>query len=160
MSKLYEITSDYERAMDEYLTDPTNPEKLEILIGDFNNKAIAVAKYIKNLEAEKKAIEDATEEMDKRKKSLANKSKSLQGYLQYNIEKVGLAEKITCPYFSIYMKDNPEAVEITDEAAIPDAYVNTKETKHIDKNKLKADLKDGFEIEGARLTRGRTLVIK
>ena len=69
--KLYEISNEYQAIMnsisdEEGITSDTL-NQLEEFEGEFESKAIEVASCIKNLEAEAEAINQAIEQMKKRK---------------------------------------------------------------------------------------------
>ncbi len=159
--KLYEISNEYERAIDALLDEETGDKlKIDELKDIFDNKCINVAKYIKNLEAEQEAIAKAKNSMAVREKIILAKIDSLTNYLQSNIERTGLLDPIKIPEFTIKLKNNPVSVVIDDENLIPDLYIVTKEVKTFDKIAIKKDIQDGFEVEGARLVQKKTLVIK
>src|ERR1700677_1355154 len=101
--KLYEITSQYQAIFDEVTEDgeitETDFEKLDGLKEDFVAKAINVAGYIKNLEAESDAIARAIQDMKVRQNSLENKAQSLRDYLQFNLQELNINEIKDSPYF-------------------------------------------------------------
>ena len=159
--KLYEISNEYERAIDALLNDEAGDlSKIDELKDIFDNKCINVAKYIKNLETEQQAVNDCIKKMCEREKKLAVRIESLTTYLKFNMEKTGLIDPIKCPEFSIKFRNNPPSLVIEDESLIPDLYIITKEVKSIYKNAIKKDILDGFEVEGARVESKKTLVIK
>lgn len=176
MSKLYEITHDYQKMLDimssaVLLERETAKEsafdfetsmnaELDQIKDSFENKVIAVAKYIRNLEAEAEAIEKAVAGMLERNKRLVKKANSFREYLQYNIERTGLCDNIKCPEFEIKIKTNPEKVNIVDESLIPDVYLKEKTVKSLDIAGIKKDIQSGFDVDGAELIRTRVLVIK
>ena len=70
-------------------------------------------------------------------------------------------QKITCPLFEMSRRKNPAKVVIDDEAAIPFEYWRKPEVEIVvDKELLKAALKDGKEISGARLECAERLQVK
>lgn len=177
MSKLYELTNDYQKMLDimssavllevargenelEFDLDASLNIELAQIKDSFENKAIAVAKYIRNLETEAEAISKAVAGMLERNKRLEKKAKSFREYLQYNIEKTGLCDVIKCPEFEIKIKTNPEKVNIIDESLIPDVYLKEKISKSLDIAGIKKDIQSGFDVDGAELIRTRVLVIK
>lgn len=159
--KLYEISNEYERAIDALLDEETGDVlKIDELKDIFDNKCINVAKYIKNLEAEQEGIVIAKNSMTMREKKLSAKIDSLSTYLKFNMERTGLLDPIKCPEFIIKLRNNPPSLVIDDENLIPDLYIITKEVKTFDKIAIKKDIQDGFEVEGARIEQKKTLVIK
>jgi len=159
--KLYEISNEYERAIDALVDDEkVDLSQIEELKDVFDNKCINVAKYIKNLEIEQEAINNVIKNMSLREKRLLTQIDSLTTYLKFNIEKTGLIDPIKCPEFVIKLRNNPPSLVIDDESLIPDLYIITKEVKNFDKNAIKKDILDGFEVEGARVEHKKILVIK
>lgn len=157
--RLYTLTNDYQRALDNAI-EGEEPKELEDIKDSFEKKCIAVAKYIKNKEAECNAIEEAAHAMAERAKKAANRISSLTEYLRFNIEKSGLADPISCPEFEIKICKNPSSLIIFDSALIPDMYKIIEEHIMINKALLKYDIKNGFEVEGACLESKTRLVIK
>lgn len=159
--KLYEISNEYERAIDALLDEETGDlSKIDELKDIFDNKCINVAKYIKNLEAEQEAIASAIKSMSTREKKISAKIDSLTTYLKFNMERTGLLDPIKCSEFVIKLRNNPPSLIIDDEALIPDTYLLVKEVYSFDKNAIKKDILDGFGVEGARIENKKSLVIK
>ena len=67
-------------------------------------------------------------------------------------------KKISCPLFSITHVDGQDIVVIDDESAIPDEYVKVKTEISPDKNAIKKALKEGAEVSGCRLARGKSSI--
>jgi len=77
-----------------------------------------------------------------------------------NMEVAGIS-KIECPWFVVSIAQNPEAVTVDDEDAIPRDYFKEIPASFVlDKVLLKQAIKDGYTVPGARLTRGTSLRIK
>lgn len=165
MAALYQVSEEL-RVELEKATDNDTGEVLEEALQeisnreeDFDNKAVAVAAYIKNLSAEATAIGEAMKGMDARYISLTLKVSRLSRYLKENMESVG-KDKISCPYFDIKVKLCPVSVNIVDESIIPEAYIKCKETYSIDKMAIKHALSNGLEVPGADFITNRRLEIK
>jgi hypothetical protein len=159
--RLYQISNEYERAIDTLLESEEKDEsKIEELKDIFDQKCINVAKYIKNLEAEYEAIKNAIDGMQTRAKKIGTSAETLTAYLKFNMEKTGLLDPIKCPEFAISLRNNPPSLVIDNDSLIPDMYVVTKEVKSFDKNAIKKDILDGFDVEGARVENKKSLVIK
>jgi hypothetical protein len=162
---LYEISAKYQAILSNLIDDETgeiNVEQgklLEVIKDDVNNKAIAVASYIKNLDAERYAIEQAKNAMRDREFALECKIEWLNDYLQVNMERLGINE-IKCPYFAIKLKKCPVSTDIRDESLIPDEYKKRKEVVNVDKVKIKEDLQAGINVPGAALKTNMRLEIK
>lgn len=163
---LYQISNDYQKIFDDVDENGEISEdvykKMELVAAAIEEKSIAVASYIKNLEAEKTAIYNAKKQMQERENRLNSRIESLTKYLKENMEKCLISE-ITCsPYFSIKIKKNPPSVVINNENLITGEYKNIKivTQESIDKIKIKEAIESGKNVPGASLTRNNRLEIK
>lgn len=160
--KLYQITDQYKQAFltlaDSELPDEVINDTLEGLEGEIEVKGLNVAAHFQNLEAESAAIKNAIELMTKRKKAIDNKVVRMKSYLLSHMQDCGITE-ISCPEFCVKVKKNPPSVVIYDEDALPPDYKKVKTTESWDKTAIKADIKSGLEIEGAKLEQGSSLKI-
>ena len=162
--KIYEITNEFESIFND--VDETGEitqamfDAMDGLKEEFENKAISVASYIKNIEAEEEAIKQAMDGMKKRRDALKNKAESLTDYLHESFVKMGISEIDTSPYFKIRVKKCPVSVDVFDDLALPDEYLREKVVTSIDKIKLKEVLSEGVEVPGACLQRRTKLEIK
>jgi len=162
---LYQISENYMEALD-VLTDPEADlpieavnDTLEALGGELEDKAINVAKFLKNMEATAKAIKEAEAEMARRRKALENRVKWLKDYLKANMEHTGIS-KIECPYFKLSVQKNPPAVAILDEEAIPAEFKEQVVSWKLDKTGIKNAIKAGKSVPGAELVNGTRLAIR
>lgn len=161
---LYEISSDYIRAMDKLVTQFEDKKEHEEFIYDlqdnFEDKAINVAKYVMTLEAEANAIKSAADAMMSRYKSVSKNASDLKDYLRYHIEKTGLLDEIKSPECNIKLALNPPKLVIFDADLIPDCYKQVVETIKIDQAEIKKDIKDGLDVEGCKIVQEKRVVIK
>ncbi len=160
--KLYEISDNYLAALDglaeiEDLPPEAIADTLEALQGEFEDKALNVARYVRNLEAEASAIEEAKRRMDARAKATARQADRLKDYLKRELERTGL--KIKAPDLALRTQNNPPSVMVDDEAKIPAAYKQTETVTKLLRAELGKALKAGQEIAGAHLERSKRLVI-
>jgi hypothetical protein len=162
--KLFEITNDIQNIFNNIGEDgELTQEMLDGLDGlqqDFEQKAIAVAAYIKNIEAEETAIAAAIKNMAERKQKLTNKLEGLTHYLQSNLQKLSISEIKSSPYFKIRLKQCPPSVDVFDEKQIPPEYWREKIVTSIDKIKLKEVMNEGVEVPGVTIQRKIKLEIK
>lgn len=162
--RLYEITNEFENVFNQIGEDGELTEEmmlnLDSLQSDFENKAVSVAAYIKNIEAEEAAIAQAIEDMRLRKAKLAKRADSLSEYLQFNLQRLSINEIKSSPYFKIKLKQCPPSVDVFDETVIPAEFWREKLTASVDKVKLKEVLSDGVEVPGASIQRKVKLEIK
>jgi hypothetical protein len=161
---LYKIANEYQGYFDAINgLEEVTQDDLDYLnnIGEsLEDKAIAVASYIKNIEAEKDAINAARQGMAYREIKLDRKISSLMDYLKDSLEKCKIAEISKSPYFTIKIKKCPVSVSVTDETLLPADYLKVKEVTSVDKIKLGNDLKSGVEVKGAELKQNTRLEIK
>ena len=160
--RLYELSSDYLRALDELSELDDLPlesiaDTLEGLAGAWEDKALNVARYIRNLEAEASAIEEAKKRMEVRARSTANKAMRMRDYLKAELEKTGLQPK--APDVAVRLQNNPPSVVLDDETRIPENYRRTQIVSTILKAEIAAAIKAGKEITGAHLEQSKRLVI-
>jgi hypothetical protein len=161
--RLYEIANEYQAAVNELdQNDDINQalEKFSAIERSMEEKAIAVASFIKNLEAEKEAIEEAKKAMALREERIKKKMMSIQDYLQSNMERCGITEIKSSPYFAIKLKKCPPHVDIYNEDMVPDEYRRIKTEVVIDKRKIQNDIRLGVCINGASLKQDVKLEIK
>ena len=163
--RLFEISGEYQHLLDN-LCDPETGEiseqalvKLDEVGQELDKKCIAVASYIKNIDAERKAIEEAKRAMASREAAMDKVVTNLTNYLQTNMERTGKTE-VSCPYFAIKIKKCPVSVDVLDEEAIPSEYKKRKEVVSVDKMKLKEELSNGIVIPGVALKQNNRLEIR
>ena len=162
--KLYEITHEYNgifNSIDE--TGEVNQETVDAideLQTKFEDKAIAIASYIKNIEAEEAAIKSAMDDMKKRRDALNSKVDSLSEYLRESMSKMSVSEIKSSPFFKIRIKQCPVSVDVFDDLVLPVEYMREKTAITIDKIKLKEVLNLGVKVPGACLHRREKLEIK
>lgn len=164
--KLYELTGEQAR-LEELLEAAIDPETGEIVDADLvaaydavtlatEEKAEACAVLFKNYNAEAEAIKAEVKALTARAKTLTNRAESLKGYMARCLTP---GQTIKTPRVAISWRRS-EAVEIDPEAvaSLPAEY--TKTTVEANKAAIKAALKDGDEIPGARLVERQNLQIK
>ena len=162
--KLYLLTQEYEEILDElYDKNGVINEKallrLENNQADVEEKSIAIASFIKNIEAEYIAIEKAKRAMLERQKKHKKKIEDLKAYLLSNMERMGI-NKITCPHFEIKLKKCPPSVNVMDEDILPEEYKRTKTEVTIDKEKILQEIKEGVIIPGVSMKQNLRIEIK
>jgi hypothetical protein len=162
--QLYKITQEFESVFNEVDENgemsPEMIEHLDALQDDFENKAVSVATYIKNLEAEEAAIAQAMDDMKTRKTRLSKQVSSLSDYLQHHMQRLSIKEIKSCPYFKIKVKQCPASVDVVNEDEIPAEFWREKVTTSIDKMRLKEVLSEGIIVPGACIQRRLKLEIK
>lgn len=126
---------------------------------NFQEKAVNVAMYVRNLETESAAIAEAEKEMSARKKALNNKADRLKNYLLSEMQRTQ-TKQIKCPYFVLSLRKTPASVRIAPNAVIPEFLLAPPKPQEADKRAIKEAIEKGLVIEGVTLESGETLSIK
>jgi hypothetical protein len=162
---LYQLSDSYRQAL-EALTDPDAHlpaeavnDTLEALAGELEDKAVNVAKFLRNMETTAEAIKAAEADMAKRRKALENRVQWLKDYLKNNMEHSGITA-IESPYFKLSIQSNPPAVDVFDENLVPAEFKEPVVNWKVDKTAIKKAIQAGQYVPGAGLTNGMRLVIK
>jgi len=165
MTALYQLAADYkeaaERLSESGLDEQTITDTLEGLSGDIEQKAINLAKLIRNIEAETSAIRSAVDDMVKRANAEEAKAKRLRDYLKYCLQQAEI-RKVSCPFFVVSLKATPAAVVIDDEKLIRGNLMvwPPAPPPKPDKRAIADVIKAGEEVAGAHLESGTRLEIK
>ena len=118
------------------------------------DKGRNVAAFFQNLEADAEALKAAEARIAARRKAIENRAEWLKEYLRSNMERCGIT-KIECPEFVVTLGKPRDVCEIISEDELPDLYVKTKVTKTPDKTLILKAMKDGYEVKGARIGKGK-----
>ncbi len=155
---LYELSQNYLAVQDMDLEPETLKDTLDSIEEAFEVKAENIAKWIRNLEADKKAFEEEEKRFKEKKQAADNRIKSLKLYLEDNMRLTGKT-KFKAGFFSFAIQNNPPSVEVFDEALIPKQFLIAQPVK-IDRAGIKELLKAGEEVPGAELKHSSGLRIR
>lgn len=162
--KLYEIANEFQEIFNSINEngeiDDKALSKLNEMQMAMEDKAIALSLYIKNIDAESVAIESALSAMKDRKQKLDKKMMQLENYLQSNMERCGILQIQSSPYFTIKLKKNPVSVDVFDEESLPSEYIRKRLVVSFDRTKIKTDIENGVVVPGASLKQNMRLEIK
>lgn len=111
----------------------------------------------RNLEAHVPAIQAEIKRLEAMEQRITRRAEVLREHVKTSMKELGI-QKIACPLFEMRIQDNPAKLEIFEEKLVPQEYWRTPEPE-IDKAKLKAAIKAGTVVQGARLTKGDSLRI-
>lgn len=156
---LYEIDQNIMSLLNED-GEITDPEAFDALQITRSEKLEGIACWIKNLNADIKAIKDEEERLKERRIHLVNKVSSLSGYLEHALN----GEKFSTPRVAISYRTS-SAVEITDNAAFVDwAKSYDPSLLHIkaepNKTAIKNALNGGMEIPLAQIVERKSMQVK
>src|SRR5258705_174132 len=122
-NSLYKLSSEYRQLISRLFNTETGEidtqvdMQLHALAPNIEQKAIAVASWIRTLEDEKRNIETLREELLERESAYEKLIARQQKYLQDCMEMSSVTE-VTCTYFTIRIKKNPYSTDITSEGSI------------------------------------------
>lgn len=163
MSALYELTADFKavaaRLEEMEMDADTIRDTLDGYGADFDNKVVAIASLIRNLEATAASIKEAEAQMEARRKAMEERASWLSRYVIDNMRAIGKTE-IACPLFAVKVKTNQPSVVISESCDLPTRFITQKLVVSPDKKALKAALESGEVVEGVSLVRSNTLSIK
>lgn len=127
---------------------------LDTLEGESTLDRAAVAVFESALDDEGRAsvIADRLDALAERRSRFQARAKAKRGVIASAMEDAGV-KKIEAPEVTLSLRQTPAAVVITDEDAIPAAYVKTEIVKKLDKAALRDALNNG-PVPGATLSNG------
>ena len=162
--RLYQIADDYLNALEalaelEDLPPEAIADTLEGLAGTFEDKAANVAAYIRTLDAEAAAIEDARKAMERRETALERHADRLRDYLKRQMERTGIP-RVKNSWVAVRIQSNPPSVVIEDETMLPERFKQAVTTVKLLRCNIAKALKAGEPVFGARLEQTTRLVIQ
>lgn len=105
------------------------------------------------------AIDEEIKRLQALKKSYAKKKENLSNYIKMCMIANNI-KAIETPVGKLSIVNNAESVEIYDESLIDKKFIKTKVEETISKTDIKNAIKNGEEVQGARLIRNTRLAIK
>jgi len=159
--RLYEINAALEELLNQQ--DPETGEltcdleQLDALMMERDEKLEGLALYVKNADAEAKAIRDEEKALAERRRSLENKAERAKGFLAEQLA----GERFSTPKVAVSYRKS-EQVEISESfwgVDTNECYVRYKDPEP-DKTAIKAALKAGKEVFGAEIVSKTNLVLK
>lgn len=157
---LYELKENYLKVLE---LIEAGEEGLEDTLESINDaieiKADGYARIIRNLEANVVALKTEIDRLTNRRRSIENSIDRLKENLKDAMIATG-KEKIKTDLFNVTVVNNPVAVNVIDEKLIPEKYFKVEIIRKLDKLSLRDAIKNGEEIQGAKLMQGKGLRIK
>lgn len=167
MPNLYLLAQEY-KDLENALLDSSDEETGEVDIdifsavekaqGTFEEKAIAVATVFRNLGTYSGNIDAEIKRLKAIKKRVDRQQERVEDYLTQACEMTG-TESIQGIYANISFRKSEQTV-IDDESVLPEEYVIEKVTYSPDKEKIKAAIKAGQEVQGAHIEIKNNIQIK
>lgn len=146
MANLYEIDRSILECVDRETGEIIDPERLEGLFMDRQQKIENIACWIKNLESDALAFKAEKESFADREKKALAKAEQLKKYLA----QVLAGEKFSTGKCAVSFRRS-ESVEVFDADKVPKKYLAKKVSFAPDKAAIKELLKGGHKVGGCRL---------
>lgn len=122
---------------------------------DLQKKSMNIIGYLRNQELTTEAIKTEIERLTNIKKTIETRVENFKEYVKLNMQDLGL-EKIQTELGTMSISKNPASIEIYDETLIDDEFKKEKITVSIDKTAIKNAIKNGQNVQGARLVEDKT----
>ena len=162
MATLYELTGEFEALMqmaeEQGLTQKDIEDTLEGIEYEIEEKAESYAMVIRSLEEDANGLGNEIKRLTDKKNTINNNIRSMKKNLEKAMVETG-KRKFKTKLFSFRIQANPPSAKIEDEAKLPEAYLIQQPPK-IDKKSLLKHLKNGKEVEGAKLVQTESLRIQ
>jgi len=164
---LYELAAQHQSLMALLESDEIPAESMrdtiEALEGELEDKLIACAHVVLNLESAAIAIKNAAAKQMARAERLAKRAESLRAYMLFNAQCVGM-KPIEHTDFVLRLVNNTPSVIIDNQLLIPPEFMRTPEplpppADVPDKAAIAKALKADIEVTGAHLLRGQRIEI-
>ena len=155
MANLYEIDQGILECLDLETGEVIDPERLESLQMERDQKIENVACWVKNLLSDADAIKAEKEALASREAKARKKAEDLKKWLEMALE----GHKCSTSRCAISFRKS-EKVEVEDVALIPAELLKVKTTVEADKTAIKAAIKEGREINGCYLVENQNIQIK
>lgn len=157
MATLYDLSNDWQMLVNLASSGEIEKEVLQDTLDsmsyEIDEKAEGYAIVDLELKASEEKLAHEIKRLQERKSSITKNRKQLKDSLTEEMIAMN-KEKIKTDKFTIYVQNNPQSVEVTDETNIPFTYYVEQKPK-LDKRALLDDLKSGVEVEGASIKQTR-----
>jgi len=155
MTSLFEIDQAILACCDAETGEIIDPEQLDALLMERNEKIESVALWIKNLKSNVVAYDAEIAAFEERKEKDKKRIESLQNWL---INALG-GQKFTTTKCAVSFRRS-ETVEVSDVEQLPAEFLRVKTTIEPNKTAIKEMLKSGREIIGCTLIEKQNMSIK
>ena len=139
MSKLYELTKELDElhtmVLDGEATEEHLADTMEMIEGEFQEKALNVAQFVRSLAPSVEAIDAEIKRLQARKKAIVSKADWFKDYMKRNME-VSEISKIECDLFTVSLRKGVQVAVVDDIDKLPDEFVEVKSSIQPDKKGL------------------------
>lgn len=160
--KLYQITSRYREVLADLDSDIEDAVLMAELIRIdelHEEKVLACAAIIEELEAEAAACKKAADKISDRRRAALKRVAWIKNYVLESMKALN-KKKIKDAQVVVTVRKHRPGVEVLDPGGLPDKYFKTRTVTELDLETLRQDLEDGLQTNAARLGRSTHLVIK
>lgn len=161
---LYELSTQY-RALEEALGTMDDAEQVQSALDEMNalgetiqDKALGIARVLKNLQSDADAIKAEEQRFAARRKAIENNLARLKAYAVEMLDAAGI-DSAKDQLFTVKVQDSPPSVDLYDPEKLPDTYYVPVEPR-VDKRAILDDLKSGKDVPGAAIMRTRSLRVR
>ncbi len=131
---------------------------LDRLQGSIQDKVLAIARVVKNMQAQADGIKAERQRLEARERSVTNAIARLKEYAQVHMDKAGVA-RAEDDLFTVAIQNNPPRVDVHDPDAVPATFWTTPDPV-LDKRGIMDRLKAGEDVPGASLLQSQGLRIR
>ncbi len=131
-------------------------ESVELLLEE---KSEQLELILKELEAKEEKCKEIADFYAIKAKQANEKKKALKELILGAMQKLN-AKKIETVTGTFTIRNNAPSLKIDNEDLIPQKFVSYIQTRKIEKNEIKKEIKNGVEIPGAHLETSQSLLIR
>ena len=155
MATIYEINQSILECLDADTGEIIDPERLDNLLMEKEQKIENVACWIKNLLSDADAIKAEKDALAEREAKCRKKAEDLKNWLGIVLE----GQKFNSPKCAVSFRKSTK-LQILDESIIPKKYMVQTVTTKPDANTIKELIKKGQEVLGCVLVENQNIQIK
>lgn len=138
---------------------PEALERLAAWVTMERHKADGAAAFLTHLRADAERCEELAARQKERAARLMRARKKVEEHIILVLTAAG-RDSVRGVHHNIRIQASPEKLEIEDENELPVEFLETHTTTSVNRDAVKAALKRGEEVPGARITRGRHLRVE
>lgn len=161
MNILYDLTdklTSLQRLAESGNADPQAiADTMEMVEGDFDDKAVGYVKVYKSIDADVKEIDAEIKRLQERRSSFKNNANTIKQRLVQAMVETG-HEHIKTPLFTIYTRRTVSVQAPEDPNKLPPEFIKT--TLSVNKSDLKKALQSGRDVPNARLVENVSLGVR
>ena len=131
-------------------------ESVELLLVEKSNQLELI---LKDLESKEEKCKEIADFYAKKAKQANEKRKALKELIITTMKGLG-AKRLETETGTFTIKNNAPSLKIDNEDLIPQKFVSYIQTRKIEKNEIKKEIKNGVEIPGVHLETTQSLLIK